>query len=143
MSTAESYREEAKRYRERAAASPGSEAAKHWLRFAADYDLLADLLEDGGNTPCSSSKANKSRKTRNRRPSPLRSPAEVHPHAPAVRRPSGEGGNIFCARDRHCVAETPPGHATKARCCIFSKLHRRVSVKSTRLARSRAVRDAN
>ena len=51
MSTAAYYREEAKRYRDRAAASPGSEAAKHWLRFAADYDLLADLQEDGGDTP--------------------------------------------------------------------------------------------
>jgi hypothetical protein len=46
MSTAAYYREEAKRYRERAAATPDSEAAKHWLRFAADYDTLANLLED-------------------------------------------------------------------------------------------------
>jgi len=52
MSTAAFYREEAKRYRELAAASPGSEAAKHWLRFAADYDVLADLMEEeGGDTP--------------------------------------------------------------------------------------------
>jgi hypothetical protein len=51
MSTAAFYREEAKRYRELAAASPGSEAAKHWLRFAADYDVLADLMEEeGGDT---------------------------------------------------------------------------------------------
>jgi hypothetical protein len=50
MSTAASYREEAKRYRELAAASPGSEAAKHWLRFAADYDVLADLMEESGDT---------------------------------------------------------------------------------------------
>jgi hypothetical protein len=40
----------ARRYRERAPASPDSEAAKHWLRFAADYDLLANLLEDGEDT---------------------------------------------------------------------------------------------
>ena len=47
MVTPKFYRDEAKRYRDLAAADPGSEAAKHWLRFAADYDLLADLLEDG------------------------------------------------------------------------------------------------
>jgi hypothetical protein len=50
MSTTAYYREEARRYRDLAAASPGSEAAKHWLRFAADYDVLADLLEDGDDT---------------------------------------------------------------------------------------------
>jgi hypothetical protein len=50
MVTATHYREEAKKCREQAAASPGSEAAKHWLRFAADYDVLANLLEDGDDT---------------------------------------------------------------------------------------------
>jgi hypothetical protein len=50
MSTTAYYREEARRYRDLAAASPGSEAAKHWLRFAADYDVLADLLEEGDDT---------------------------------------------------------------------------------------------
>jgi hypothetical protein len=47
MATVQYYREEAKRYRDLAAASPESEAAKHWLRFAADYDVLANLLDDG------------------------------------------------------------------------------------------------
>jgi hypothetical protein len=50
MSTAAYYREEAKRYRDLAAASPGSEAAKQWLRFAADYDQIASLLEESRNT---------------------------------------------------------------------------------------------
>ena len=50
MSTTAYYREEAKRCRERAAASPGSEAARQWLRFAADHDRVADLLESDGDT---------------------------------------------------------------------------------------------
>jgi hypothetical protein len=50
MSTAAYYREEAKQCRERAAASPGFEAAKQWLRFAADHDRVADLLESHGDT---------------------------------------------------------------------------------------------
>jgi hypothetical protein len=50
MNTAAHYREEAKRCRERAAASPGSEAAKQWLRFAADHDQVADLLRSDGDT---------------------------------------------------------------------------------------------
>ena len=47
MSTPAYYQEEARKCRELAAASPGSEAAKQWLRFAADYDHLAALLEAG------------------------------------------------------------------------------------------------
>ncbi len=47
MVTPKFYRDEAKRYRDLAAADPGSEAAKHWLRFAADYDVLANLLHEG------------------------------------------------------------------------------------------------
>jgi len=47
MVTPKFYRDEAKRYRDLAAADPGSEAANHWLRFAADYDVLANLLDEG------------------------------------------------------------------------------------------------
>jgi hypothetical protein len=50
MNTIAHYREEAKRCRDLAAASPGSETAKQWLRFAADHDRVADLLEAGEGT---------------------------------------------------------------------------------------------
>jgi hypothetical protein len=50
METIAHHREEAKRYRDLAAASPGSETAKQCLRFAADHDRVADLLEAGDDT---------------------------------------------------------------------------------------------
>jgi hypothetical protein len=50
METIAHHREEAKRYRDLAAASPGSETAKQWLRFAADHDRVADLLEAGDDS---------------------------------------------------------------------------------------------
>jgi hypothetical protein len=47
MTTAVYYCQEATRCRALAAASPDSDAAKQWLRFAADYNVLAGLLHDG------------------------------------------------------------------------------------------------
>ena len=48
MTTARYYRQEAKHYRERATAATDPARAEQMLRFASEYDALADLVE--GNT---------------------------------------------------------------------------------------------
>ena len=45
------YREEAKRCRARAAAATDPQLAAQLLRFAADYDALAALVENGDTPP--------------------------------------------------------------------------------------------
>ena len=42
------YRKEAERCRELAAATPTSEMASRWRSLAADYEKLADALEEAG-----------------------------------------------------------------------------------------------
>ena len=46
MVSVNNYRKEAERCRELAAATPTSEMASRWRSLAADYDKLADTLEE-------------------------------------------------------------------------------------------------
>ena len=46
MAGAPYYRSEAERCRKRAADDPASESAKRWLQLAAEYEQLADALEE-------------------------------------------------------------------------------------------------
>lgn len=51
MGDAAYYRNEARRCRAQAASAPNGEAARRWLRLAADYDHLAEALENNASAP--------------------------------------------------------------------------------------------